>query len=128
MRIDSVFLLFSLALITLAGVHQLAMSWYLYWAYPWFDMPMHFLGGIIIGLGSQTELFEKTMRVRIPTVWVCAALVLAVGLLWEVFEWMFVIVNLEGYVLDTARDLVLDLAGGSVGYVIASSFRKYLPF
>ncbi len=128
MRIDSVLILFLLALITLAGVHQLALSFYLYWVYPWFDIPMHFLGGAIIALGSQTPLFEKVAHLKVRNVASVIVIVLAIGLLWEVFEWKFVIVDREGYALDTFYDIIFDSAGGLIGFWIASSFRKHLPF
>ncbi len=127
MRIDSIFVLFFVGLLTLAGTHQLALWWYLYWVYEWFDIPMHFLGGVVIALGSRTELFERIMRLSFRSVWPVIGLVLAIGILWEVFEWFFVITDMRGYVVDTTIDLVLDLLGGVVGYYIASSFKKYLP-
>ncbi len=33
----------------LAGLHIYALEHFWYWLYPWFDLPMHMLGGAAIG-------------------------------------------------------------------------------
>jgi len=124
MRFEIVFILFSLSLVTLAMTHYVAMSLYLYWMYPLFDVPMHFLGGVVIALGSQTMLFKKMVLFDITHLLSCLALVLLVGIAWEVFEWHYVITDMTGYVWDTSIDIVMDLLGGVFGFLLASRLRR----
>ncbi len=124
MRFDSPLILFFIALTTLALLHQLALMYSLYWVYAWFDVPMHFLGGVIIGLGTQTALFRRVMPIRVETIWMCLVVVFAVGIAWEIFEWWFVLADAVNYKLDTLSDLVFDLMGGTVGYMIATLYKK----
>ena len=84
MRIDSVFVLFFLALVTLAGTHQLAIMWYLYWIYPWFDIPMHFLGGLFLGLCMV--YFFPPKELNISSFFKVILGVLLFSIAWEVFE------------------------------------------
>src|SRR3989344_5622067 len=50
------YIVFSLLLIV-AMLHSAAIYFSLYWIYRWFDMPMHFLGGLLVGLSSLWLLF-----------------------------------------------------------------------
>ncbi len=124
MRFEIVFILFSLSLVTLAVIHYVAMLLYLYWMYPLLDVPMHFLGGVVIALGSQTMLFKKMAPFEINHLLGCLALVLGVGIAWEAFEWHYVITDMTGYVWDTIIDMVMDLLGGAFGFLLASRLRR----
>ena len=114
------FALFAVALSILGVVHVVATSFYLYWTYPWLDIPLHALGGAVVSLGFLVLFhayvhghFGKGLAVTLGAV-------LAVGAVWEVFEFVSVIAGSEpGYVQDTILDFVMDLAGGCVGYAAA---------
>ena len=114
------FALFAVAISVLGVVHAVATSFYLYWTYPWFDIPMHALGGMVVSLGFLTVSrahthghFGKGLAMTLGAVFV-------VGVAWEVFEFVSVIAGAEpGYVPDTILDFVMDLAGGCVGYAAA---------
>lgn len=111
-------------------INWIAMTFHWYSIIWWFDMPMHFLGGIFIGMlyvymiirrGTALWSFKAVM-------WGLAA-VLTIGVLWEVFEF-----SLDTWVtfrpqnpLDTLSDLCFDVAGGALALWYASGrfFGKY---
>lgn len=104
----------------IAIVNQLAMKFYWYSAIWWFDMPMHFLGGIFLGflaLWFCSFLFPRVFsQVSLATgASVVLAFVLFVGGLWEGFEFLVDHYTvLRGFnFLDTISDLCFDVAGGT---------------
>jgi hypothetical protein len=129
LRFIIVFLIFILSLHTVATVR------FWYWTYPWFDIPMHFLGGIlaaltfiwlwrkyfpnfspkgaeqISSLGGSENLFALLLIL---------SFVALVGVLWEFAEFLFdVFISAGGYArvvqqdaVDTLTDLLFDLLGG----------------
>ncbi len=96
----------------LAALNLLAFEYYLYWRFWWYDVMMHFLGGIAIG----TFLIALSKQPR-PRLY--AALFAAIAIGWEVFEYFFGLPREKNYVLDTATDLVMDTLGATVVYLIA---------
>lgn len=120
LRFDLVFALFFISLLTLAGIHILAMKFFLYWIFPWFDVLTHFLGGIVVALGYQSFLDR---RVTASSVWRrlpgTLVAVLVVSISWEIFEYSAGIAIWGLDFFDTLSDLVLDLLGGIVGYAVA---------
>lgn len=115
----------------IAVFHIAATLFYLYWKFWWYDMLLHFLGGIFIALlvlwirffsgyfgVPPIPLQHKALRFAL-----LATLCIGVG--WEVFEralghtW-----SVEGYWLDTSIDIALDVAGGLVGFLFFK--RRYL--
>ena len=113
-------LFFFLTASTLAATHYLALEFYLYWLYPWFDVPMHFLGGVTAALGYLSihdfvSFLPLAFYRFLPTV----AFVLLVALAWEVFEAAAGLTEGQlDYVVDTATDICLGLFGGSLGYFV----------
>lgn len=111
--------IFFFLFIGLAIAHAFAMQWYLYWLYPWFDIPIHFLGGVVVGLGVQLPAFSALSPLPVRGLGTALLCVIAVGLLWEFFEWMYVIEDFTGYTMDTTIDLIMDITGGATGFFIA---------
>lgn len=110
----------------LIGVGQeVAIAYSLYWSLWWYDIVMHFLGGLWIGLialwfykafaGEEAES-GKGYLVALVTV-------VVVGILWEVMEILAgLTLTQANYEMDTVLDLIMDVAGA----VFASRlvFRK----
>ena len=89
----------------------MAMKFYWYSSMWWFDMPMHFLGGLWVGLALIWFLKPKELNSAI--VFRIILGVFIVGLAWEIFE---IVVNQLAAqdpfnTLDTLSDLCFDLAG-----------------
>lgn len=99
--------------LVIAVLHILAVAFYLYSFYWWFDIPLHFLGGLSVGL---TALY---WRGRIAPFAAAAGAALAFGLMWELFEYAAGITlnGIGSYPLDTVKDLFLDAAGGLLAYL-----------
>ena len=89
---------------------------FIFW---WWDLPMHFLGGILAGL-IGAWLFA--VRGRRPAFFAAflGALVLGIGV--ESAEYLlgFTYSPWMSYPVDVIKDLILDLVGGSfVGYLLS---------
>jgi len=102
-----VYLIFFLFLL-----NYLAMKFYWYSSVWYLDMPMHFLGGVWLGLAII--LFFKINKISLILILKIILGVLFIGILWEFFE---VIINdyiTQNYfnLLDTLSDLSFDISGG----------------
>jgi len=92
----------------------------LYWIYPNFDIPMHFLGGVWLGFLSTWLLFRLRIVKRLHSGWYLFGLgvvSLLVGLGWEVFEYLmdqWIDTNMQPSLMDTKLDLVMDLLGAYI--------------
>jgi len=121
MRFDTVFILFFISLVTLAIVHVFAQIFFLYWLYLWFDIPVHFLGGIVVALGYQSA---SSLRIMLPKTWLnilpTIIFVMLVSVAWEIFE----VVADVPFTEDTAFDLIIDFFGGIGGYFLAVKMRS----
>lgn len=96
----------------LALLNFWALDQYLYWKNVWFDIPMHFLGGLTIGVFAAALVY----RFR-PWFFVLLSTVAFVG--WEVFEYLFGIPKEANYVFDTSLDLLMDALGALIVYGVA---------
>lgn len=97
----------------------LAIHFNIYYTFPWFDMLMHFLGGMIAALVLYVILARFDLRYyRTAASFFIAIVVMTflVGLFWEVAEY---VVNyyLPTYAfdpIDTTIDLVADTCGAAL--------------
>lgn len=98
----------------------LANKFYWYVSIWYFDMIMHFLGGLWLGLFFIYILFlEKFNIKRILGV---IALVFLIGVCWEIFELYFInhLAQNPFNLIDTTSDIFFDLAGGLVAILFIS--------
>lgn len=118
-------LISALVVITVIFVlHHFALLHFWYWKFWWFDIVMHFLGGVTIGLGVMwlaTVLKVETWahfnhyRFFVYTL----LIVFVVGIAWEYFE-----IFAGAFLIDTTGpgdmllDLVMDVVGGGVAYTL----------
>lgn len=122
-----ILLIFLFSTVVLLGVtHIAALEFYLYWKFLWLDIPMHILGGAMVAIST---FCAPVLGIRIPeryyTLPFVLLFVLTVGLLWEVFEIVTDMpVDTTGFVADTFLDLVMDLVGGVIGFVVSSRLAK----
>ena len=118
-RTNQTWLLIALLLsAVLLSIHVYSLQNYLYWHHRWLDIPMHMLGGA--ALGSFLMAFGTTRRTRTYFFWL---LVLFFG--WEIFEYFYGIstqigtVTASAYGIDTTKDIVDDLIGSFVPFILA---------
>jgi len=106
-------------------LHFTAEQQYWYWTYRWVDIPMHFLGGVWVGLVALwLWYYSGLMRKRegAPTHPLAIALVggMAFGVVWEAYELLLTFVGgitlPSNYVPDSLLDLVMDACGAVTAY------------
>lgn len=105
------------------AVDRLAHSFFWYYTIWWFDMPMHFLGGVWVSLFFVYIFFKEESFAKLALKVMLS--LFCIGILWEVFE--FATNNVIGRdpfnALDTVSDIFFDLAGGffALFYFLKSS-------
>jgi hypothetical protein len=89
----------------------------MYVAFPPYDIFMHILGGIGIGLAVSAAVKlhgDKIVHKR----WVIIIGVLLIGIIWEFFEAYYDITGSPlwstPYYVDTVKDLIDDMIGGAI--------------
>lgn len=113
----------ALILAMLVGMlHTLAIHYYLYWRFPYFDMLPHSAAGIMVGI---LLYFLARHKLEAKDAWWLAFLgAIAVGIAWEFFEYgAGVTKNEPGIVFDTLKDLTMDTLGGLLGATFAYKNR-----
>jgi len=93
-------------------VNLIAVKLYWYSSIWYFDMFMHFAGGLWLGLAAIWLLFTENFYIRF--VFKVMFGVLLIGILWEVFEILVnnAIAQNPFNILDIVSDIFFDLAGG----------------
>ncbi len=109
-------------------LNEIALQYYLYWVYWWYDIVMHFLGGLLVAsivIWALTRFGFLPKMVRYDSFMWTILFVLLVGVGWEVFEYVngFFIGEVN-VVADTALDLIMDTTGGIVGWFILAPILK----
>lgn len=113
---------FALAIFGVFVLNALASYFYLYQSFLWFDMLMHFLGGIVVTFFAVWLLYHtyalwrgKTWKIIVVNSFVFVV----VGVLWEIMEFgVQHAFNIYG-VLATPGDSVSDIICGLAGSLIA---------
>ena len=79
---------------------------------PWFDIPMHISGGLMVGLFAQTGL--DYIHINKSRLLYIILAVIAVGLVWELVECYLRLTDGFGPIsrLDTIKDIIDDIIGG----------------
>ncbi len=117
----------------LAGLHALATYHNLYFYIWWFDIPMHILGGVLVGVAvlyAYHFVFVKaSLDKNKRTTWlILLASVFFVGVGWEYFEFAKGITfNMIGsYRTDVLKDIIMDMLGGTFSgvYFVNNSKMK----
>lgn len=123
--------------IVLFVVHASAMVNFWYWAFPWLDIPMHFLGGfwaamIFVFLDSKFKLgiLKKKFFLNLLLI---VSFVALIGVLWEFFEFSYDYFSnsmeiseiAQQGLTDTIGDLFFDLFGGIVfSFLVRASLKR----
>ena len=92
----------------------------IYEVFPWFDIPMHFVGGVSLGITYFLilQFSQKENYLKINSffkVLFIFALVSLTAVFWELFEFSAELIsglNLQGSLEDTMLDLFLGMFGG----------------
>jgi len=118
-----------------AGLHYLASVFYLYWFYPWFDLIVHFISGIWVGLFFLWLFFWSPARLYFrshikPSFYsfllISVSTALMVSVWWEIFELSIGAAYIfDNYIIDTVYDVMFGTLGGAVAGVLGfSQYQK----
>jgi len=113
-------------LVVIAILHTLAFYFYWYYTVWWFDLVMHTLGGLLVG-GTFAHFYVNMWNKQISVLGafvVSITVVFAVGVGWEVFEFLLdkFLIRMQNDVFDTVTDLGLDIVGGFLGALLISKY------
>jgi len=105
-------------IIAIAAVNAFAESYYWYWRMRWFDMPMHFAGGVWLAGTAVWWWYSKKEKLQnhfFSILAVCLTAALGVGLAWERFEAGLGLATVGhiNEIADTLGDLFFDTLGGT---------------
>lgn len=127
-----------LILSVMIAVHFMAIETGLYNGNVWVDIPLHFLGGVLLGI-VWLVILQKTQYGAVLPLRVCGTIGFALfgSFIWETLEWsVSALLPSFAYaykfysytVSDVLSDMVFGLAGGCVvaGVVFLLSHRERL--
>ena len=100
-----------------AAVHTVAIYASLYWYYSWFDIVMHFWGGILVALGVQALATLRIFPCK-PTYVTTILILVFLMVVWEIFEYAVGLYDPATHVFDTMKDIVVGFLGGTIGYIL----------
>ena len=99
-------------------VNYYAEIYQVYWLFSWFDIPMHIMGGFMVGSFAQTGLdyLRSSNLINKNRTILIASAVIFVGVVWEMVEWRAGITDGLGPIsrLDTIKDVIDDIIGGAL--------------
>jgi len=110
-----------LVLIVLLVLHCIGTEYHLYVKIGWYDIMMHVLGGVGIGLSTYWVLKTFVARDFGNYFWLIITITFFLGLAWEIMEAIY---NIAGgpvgsriYYIDTVKDLFNDTLGAVIAYL-----------
>ncbi|HYF12727.1 MAG TPA: hypothetical protein VD928_00280 [Candidatus Paceibacterota bacterium] len=90
----------------------------LFWYYWWYDIPMHILGGLVIGFWIAAIAAQRSFPIR-KTFLLTLIAVICIGVAWEIYEYTFdLIPDVANYPLDTVADLCNDVLGAAIALLL----------
>ena len=121
------FVVFALGAAALAYGNTLAIRDSLYGELRWFDIPIHFLAGFLVGWTYFSIWFRRNSNppYRLVDLLIGSLIsVIIIGVSWEILEWRvgLAILDSAGRV-DTVIDLIIDCVGAAVAAVF--SFKLF---
>ncbi len=97
-------------------LYFVGLALYLTWVLWWYDILLHFLGGVWVGLAVCTAFSFYERQPRFVHI---IAGVLVIGVAWELFEVAVGAPREANYAFDTSLDLVMDTIGSIAGFFVA---------
>lgn len=107
------------SIVALALVNMLAVNSGWYYIYKWFDLPMHFFGGLVT-LFLVAYVFYNKIGHSTGKFTFLIIMVMLGGLFWEFYEYFVsnVWAGKDFDMIDTLSDLLMDFLGGLFGILI----------
>ncbi|HMO78978.1 MAG TPA: hypothetical protein PJ997_02235 [Candidatus Paceibacterota bacterium] len=123
--------IFSLSIIV-AVLHYVATIYSFYWSVDWFDIMMHFLGGLLMGL-IAFWIFFTSEKINYPKdnslviFFTVVGFTLIIGLSWELWEIFVGFTDVDLDMGDTILDIIMDVIGAIAAYyygLLKTNFYK----
>lgn len=117
-------------LIIVVGTWSIGLIYYLPFQYWWFDVFIHFLGGLwvlslLVAIKNYYKINIAETNNFLVSFFVLVSLVVFVGVIWEFLEFVadrYILktgfTNMRGVYEDTLNDLFMDMIGGIFGSVV----------
>ena len=115
-------ILILLAWVAFIATYQVFLSLDLFWLFWWADIFMHTAGGALV-VASWFAVDRINVFPRLMRLWHTHPLLVLLAMMvgWEVFEYVFGMVNINNYVTDTVQDFIFGSLGGLVVYFLNKS-------
>jgi hypothetical protein len=115
-----------------AVLHYIALVNFLYWNIDWFDILMHFLGGVTMGLlalfvfftSGYFKTFATLRKNRLLVLFVLISFTAVIGLGWELWEIFSGFSHVLTDQIDTIIDLFMDLLGAFSVFLLEIKRKK----
>ncbi len=113
------FISLSFLLYIVAALQMLALYFFWYWSYWWYDIMMHFLAGLWVGgMVLWVYFFSGSTKISRPirkshAYLMAISITFLIGLSWELFEFSLdtFIIFQQNDLMDTMGDLGMDILG-----------------
>lgn len=111
--------------VAIAVLHGFAMVFFLYGYIWWLDTLLHFSAGLCLGLASLGVYYLYKEDASLPSLSTALLITLLcpflIGIAWEIFEYFGGLTDnsIGNYPLDTVKDLMFDVGGGYVAYLVS---------
>jgi|GEM_PF-370575 len=123
---------FSLLILCLLIIlHSVGSYYSWYWVYPWFDVVVHIVSGLWIGLlilwlASVMGQINSLKEYKVKSFLIAFVSAVLIGVIWELLEnyTQITFTKANDYNLNTALDIVNDAIGGILAYLYFVRRRK----
>ncbi len=122
-----------LVLMILIILHWVGSHFSLYWRFSWFEIIIHILSGLWVGLiilwlSSILGQINSLKEYRVKSFLIAFLSAIFIGVVWELIEnfAQITFINDKGYGLNTAFDILNDGLGGIIAYLYFIKRRKCL--
>lgn len=113
-----------LSAVLLGFLYYLGAENFYFYLYPWYDIPLHLLGGLIAGLWACAVASQYKLPPK-KALGVVVAVTLPVIVCWEVFEYFSGLTAGEpNYWQDTLKDMFDGTFGALVAWCIYAILKK----
>lgn len=114
MNYTTLWLILLFAVVLLSVTYAAFTRFGLFFTWPWLDVPMHILGGFVVGLGIFLAYSKNHTEplTGLPLLGLVVGGALVVGIGWELFEIIFALTSDTGLTYNSLKDLTMDVVGG----------------
>jgi hypothetical protein len=111
------------ALLT-AGAYWYGVQGSFFWIYPWYDIMLHLMGGVVMGLWASAVSARLHLS-PLHSLIFSMGIVIGGACVWEIFEFLVGFErDIGGYIRDTSADVLNGVIGGGAVATLYSIFNR----